>query len=63
MTTLDWAKMIRTGEVKVYGPHFTREGADGSSFEEATVLGVVSIHKHYPGFIGVVVATPAGPQV
>ena len=63
MTTLDWAKMIRVGEVKVYGPHFTSEGADGSSFEQATPLGVVSISQHYSGCIGVVVATPAGPQV
>ena len=63
MTTIEYAKMIRVGEVKVFGPRFTKEGADGSSFEQATVLGVVSIHKHYPGFIGVVVATPTGPQV
>lgn len=63
MTTLDWAKMIRTGEVKVYGPHFTREGADGSSFEEEKAIGVVKISQHYSGYLGVVVATPSGPQV
>lgn len=63
MTTLDWAKMIRVGEVKVFGPRFTEEGADGSSFEQATPLGVVRISQHYSGCIGVVVATPAGPQV
>ena len=63
MTTIEYARMIRTGEVKVFGPRFTRNGVDGSFFEQATVLGVVSIYKHYPGFIGVVVATPVGPQV
>ena len=63
MTTLDWAKEIRTGEVRVYGPHFTREGADGSSFEQEKVIGVVKISQHYSGYLGVVVATPAGPQV
>lgn len=63
MTTLEYAKLIRTGEVKVFGPRFTKEGADGSSFEQATVLGVVRISHHYSGYIGVVVATPVGPQV
>ena len=63
MTTLDWAKEIRTGEVRVYGPHFTREGADGSSFEQEKVIGVVKISQHYSGYLGVVVATPSGPQV
>ena len=63
MTTLEYAKLIRTGEVKVYGPRFEKEGADGSFFEQATVLGVVRISHHYSGYIGVVVATPSGPQV
>lgn len=63
MNTMEYAKMIRTGEVKVYGPRFTKEGADGSSFEEAKAIGVVRISQHYSGYLGVVVATPAGPQV
>lgn len=63
MTTLDWAAAIRTSEVKVYGPRFTDEGADGSFFEKAIPIGVVDVSKYYSTHIGVVVATPEGPQV
>lgn len=63
MTVLDYAAALRNGEVKVYGPRFTKEGADGSSFAKATPIGVVDISKNYSAYIGVVVATPEGPQV
>ena len=63
MTVLDYAAALRNGEVAVYGPRFTSEGADGSLFAKATPIGVVDISRDYSAYIGVVVATPEGPQV